>query len=161
LHRWRDHSDGPRPILIDLAGAGEQTDALALVLGGCGLADTPAHRAAMTLLIADGHAVPCFDGFDEMATRLQASALGGRLAALTSVVAGGGHAVVSSRSHYFPTASAEQELERALASSLAQSAPHTRMEVHAFDEAKVQRLVTDTRRPMRSWRGSRATLVWY
>jgi predicted amidohydrolase len=82
LHRWRDRSDSPRPILIDLAGAGEQADALALVLGGCGLADTPAHRAAMALLIAAGHAVPCFDGFDEMATRLQASALGGRLAAL-------------------------------------------------------------------------------
>jgi predicted amidohydrolase len=150
LHRWRDRSDGPRPILIDLAGAGEQADALALVLGGCGLADTPAHRAAMALLISAGHAVPCFDGFDEMATRLQASALGGRLAALTSVVADGGHAVVSSRSNYFPNASAEQELERALASSLAQSAPHTRMEVQAFDDAKVRRLVTDVVGPERA-----------
>lgn len=150
LHRWRDRSDGPRPILIDLAGAGEQADALALVLGGCGLADTPAHRAAMALLIAAGHAVPCFDGFDEMATRMQASALAGRLTALTSVVAGGGHAVVSSRSNYFPGASAEQELDRALASSLAQSAPHTRMEVQAFDETKVQRLVTQVVGPERA-----------
>jgi hypothetical protein len=142
LHRWQTDAGGPLPVLVDLAGAGEHADALTLVLGACGLDDSDASRATVEVLVREGHLVPCFDGFDEMATRLQAEALAGRLASLTRIVADGGRAVVSSRSNYFPREQDLQAAEQALAEVLARSAAHQRVEVRPFDEDHIRRLVT-------------------
>ncbi|MDC0743594.1 SIR2 family protein [Polyangium mundeleinium] len=88
--------------------------------------------------------VPCFDGFDEMATRVGQADLGGRLAGLLEVACGGGWVVLSCRDHYFPTetglrTTAEQALAKALGAS---AGGVTRLVLQLFDQGRVEALVS-------------------
>ncbi|WP_437986160.1 eIF2A-related protein [Sorangium sp. So ce117] len=99
--RWAS-AEGPRPLLVNLAGASPHASPEQLLLQAAGAPDLPANRAALRLLIRHRLVVPCFDGFDEMATRLEASEFAGRRASLLEVAVGGGKVVVSSRDDHFP-----------------------------------------------------------
>jgi WD40 repeat protein/predicted amidohydrolase len=150
LARWAlrvcEQKRGPLPILCNLAGAGPSADAELLLLKASGCEDTPENRAALNLLIRGRRLLPCFDGFDEMATRLTPSELAGRLSELLRVARGGGRVVISSRDHYFPS---EENLrttaEQALAQALGQSAGLRRFTLQLFNEKQVQELVEQIR----------------
>ena len=135
-------SQGPRPVLCNLAGAGASADAEFLLLQSAGLDDTPANRAALGLLIRHRRLLPIFDGFDEMATRLTPGDLGGRLSELLRVASRRGKVVVSSRDHYFPT---EERLltttQQALEQALGASAGVRRLTLQLFDEKQIAELV--------------------
>ena len=101
--QWQRDS-GPRPILVNLAGVSTARDAEGLLLDAAGAHDTPANRATLRLLVRYRFVVPCFDGFDEIATRLGAGDLAGRLSALLEIARGGpGQVLVSCRDNYFST----------------------------------------------------------
>jgi WD40 repeat protein/predicted amidohydrolase/energy-coupling factor transporter ATP-binding protein EcfA2 len=139
---WQ-RSEGPRPILCNLAGAGASADAEFLLLRAADVVDTPENRAALLLLIQNRHLLPIFDGFDEMATRLTPADLGGRLSELLRVARRGGRVVLSSRDHYFPTeenlrTTTEQALARALAG---ESAGVRRLTMQLFTEDQISELV--------------------
>lgn len=136
---------GDRPILVycNLAGAGESATAIGIVIAGAGLDDTPAHRAAVELLVRRGDLVPIFDGFDEMATRTSPDAIAGRLSELMSVAADGGKVVISSRDNYFPDdTSLQTTVTQALAKVLGAAGTWNRLSVQPFDADQVQSLVT-------------------
>lgn len=142
---WVDCSVA-RPILVDIAGAATNTDAERLLLDAASTADSRENRAALLLLIRRRLLLPCFDGFDEMATRLGAADLGGRLASLLAVARGGGQVLVSCRDNYFPT---EEHLattaESALVQALGTSAGLRRMVVQPFVSKQVKALVERVR----------------
>ncbi|WP_437680875.1 pentapeptide repeat-containing protein [Sorangium sp. So ce131] len=143
--RWTS-GEGPMPLLVNLAGASPYVSPEQLLLQAAGLEDLPANRAALRLLVRLRHLVPCFDGFDEMATRLEASELAGRLSGLLEVAAGGGKVVVSSRDNYFPTeAHLTTTTEHALSQALGASAGIRRLAVQPFNDAQVRDLVRQIR----------------
>ena len=139
--RWQKE-EVPRPLLANIAGATTDRGAEALLLEAAGLEDTITHRAALRVLIQHQLLVPCFDGFDEMATRTDATELAGRLAGLLGVARGGGRVLVSSRSHYFPT---EAHLQNAVAEALAQAlgpaADLQRMVLEPLSDEQIRLLV--------------------
>jgi WD40 repeat protein len=140
--QWQRES-GPRPILVNLAGAVPTMDAEGLLFEAAGAEDTPANRAAIRLLVRYRFAVPCFDGFDEIATRVGAADLAGRLAALLEIARGGpGQVLVSCRDNYFPTgAQLNTTTESALLQALGSSAGVRRIVLELFDEQQVEELV--------------------
>jgi WD40 repeat protein/predicted amidohydrolase len=139
--RW-ELAEGPRIVLVNLAGAQPTQDAESLLLGAASLEDVPSHRAGLRVLIRHQLLVPCFDGFDEMATRLDASELAGRLAELLAVAGSGGKVLISSRSHYF---SSETHLQTtvtdALSRNLGQSAGLRRIVLQPFNSKQVEALI--------------------
>ncbi|WP_437727631.1 pentapeptide repeat-containing protein [Sorangium sp. So ce861] len=143
--RWAS-GEGPKPLLVNLAGASPQASPEQLLLQAAGAQDLPANRAALRLLIRHRHLVPCFDGFDEMAARLEASELAGRRASLLEVTAGGGKVVVSSREGHFP---ADAHLQTGADSGPSQapgtSAGIRRFAIQPFTEAQVRELVRQIR----------------
>ncbi|WP_438043395.1 eIF2A-related protein [Sorangium sp. So ce128] len=143
--RWAS-PEGPRPVLVNLASASPHVSPEQLLLQAAGAEDLPANRAALRLLIRHRLVVPCFDGFDEMATRLEASELAGRRASLLEVAAGGGKVLVSSRDDHFP---AEAHLQTS-AEGVSSQPPGTsagirRFAVQPFTEAQVRELVRQIR----------------
>jgi predicted amidohydrolase len=154
--QW-DRPDGSRPILCNLAGAGPSADAESLLLKASGLDDTPANRAALLLLIRQKRLLPCFDGFDEMATRLTSADLAGRLSELLRVARDGGRVVISSRDHYFPT---EENLrttsEQALASRRACGGSPCSSSTTSRSGSWSRRSGEPARRRMRPWARSPA-----
>ncbi|MCA9641380.1 MAG: NACHT domain-containing protein, partial [Myxococcales bacterium] len=143
--RW-ERGKEPLPILVNLAGVGPTAAPEALLLQAAGLDDVPKHRAALRLLIRYGHIVPCFDGFDEMATRLEGSELAGRLAALLEVAAGGGKVLISSRTNYFPSKEhLRTAADTALVQALGESAGVRRIEIQPFSDEQVAALVRKIR----------------
>ena len=144
-HRWQQ-AHGPRPILVILAGESATNDAERMLLDASRVADTTASRAALRLLIRRRLILPCFDGFDEMATRLTTSDLAGRLSSLIEVAADGGQVIVSSRDNYFPTEEIlRSTTESALAQALGSSAGARRIVLQPFDVHQVEALVTKVR----------------
>jgi predicted amidohydrolase len=140
-HRRWDRGE-PRILLANLAGVASTRDAEALLLDAAGVEDLPAHRAALKLLIRTGRVVPCFDGFDEMATRLDASELAGRLSELLGVARRGGKVIVSSRDNYFPSQGhLETTAQSALAWALGSSAGVQRIVLQPLTDAQVEALV--------------------
>ncbi|WP_309893182.1 pentapeptide repeat-containing protein [Archangium sp.] len=139
---WARENERPRLLLTSLAGASTSQDAEALLLKAVALEDAPSHRAALRLLVRRRFLVPCFDGFDEMATRLDASELAGRLSELLSVAGSQGKVLVSSRTHYF---SSEEQLRtavtNALTRTLGESAGVQRIELQPLTGAQVEGLV--------------------
>ncbi|AKJ00312.1 High-affnity carbon uptake protein Hat/HatR [Archangium gephyra] len=139
---WAQEGERPRLLLASLAGASTSQDAEALLLEAAALEEAPAHRAALRVLVRRSLLVPCFDGFDEMATRLDASELAGRLSELLSVAGRWGKVLVSSRTHYF---SSEEQLRtavtEALTRTLGQSAGFQRIELQPLTGEQVERLV--------------------
>ncbi|HLM72961.1 MAG TPA: pentapeptide repeat-containing protein, partial [Polyangiaceae bacterium] len=133
-------------ILVSLATAPRAMDAEGLLLQAARAEDTRQNRAALRLLLRRRLVIACFDGFDEMATRLEASDLAGRLSGLLEVGRGGGKVVVTSRDNYFPS---EEDLkttsESALLSTLGASAGLRRLALQPFSEAQVQALVEKIR----------------
>jgi WD40 repeat protein len=140
--QWQQES-GPRPILVNLAGASPTRDAEGLLLDAAGAQDTPANRAALRLFVRYRFVVPCFDGFDEIATRLGAADLAGRLSALLEIARGGsGQVLVSCRNNYFQTdAQLNATTERALVQALGSTDRMWRIEVDLFDARQVEELV--------------------
>ncbi|HYO54562.1 pentapeptide repeat-containing protein, partial [Archangium sp.] len=137
-----ERGDASRPLLCSLASAAPARDAHGLLLDAAGTPDTPAHRAALRLLIQTRRLLPVFDGFDEMATRLGSSGLAGRLSELLGVAEGGGRVVVSSREHYFESESTlHSTAAQALSQALGASAGLSRLTFRPFDRAQVQELV--------------------
>ncbi|WP_437959880.1 pentapeptide repeat-containing protein [Sorangium sp. So ce119] len=152
--RWNS-GDEPLPLLVNLAGASPSTRTEQLLLQAAGLKDISEHRAALQLLIRHRRIVPCFDGFDEMATRLEATELAGRLSALLEVAEGGGKVIVSSRDNYFPSeAHLTTTTVNALAQALGASAGIRRLVIQPFTDEQVRDLV----RQIRGDGGARAAL---
>ena len=138
---WRGVAPA-RILLADLAGTAADRSAEQILLEAAGLEDGEAHRAALRLLIRHRRLLPCFDGFDEMATRIDASELAGLLSGLLLVARGGGKVLVSSRTHYFPTSGHLQSaVAEALTRSLGQAAGLQRIVLQPFSDAQVQSLV--------------------
>jgi WD40 repeat protein/predicted amidohydrolase len=135
--RWsEDH--GPQPILCNLAGAGADADPWRLLLDASRCADTPENRAALRVLLRRGHLFACFDGFDEMATRVDAATLPARLRGLLDLAEASGRVLVSSRDHYFRSEGALQEV-------LGATGPTVRLSVQLFSKEKVDALVHQVR----------------
>ncbi|WP_438029227.1 eIF2A-related protein [Sorangium sp. So ce233] len=152
--RW-DAGDEPLPLLVNLAGASSSASAERLLLQAAGLNDSPEHCAALRLLIRHRRLIPCFDGFDEMATRLEAAELAGRLSGLLEIAEGGGKVVVSSRDNYFPSeAHLTTTTMSALAQALGASAGIRRLVIQPFTDEHVRDLV----RQIRGDGGARAAL---
>ncbi|WP_437970573.1 pentapeptide repeat-containing protein [Sorangium sp. So ce260] len=143
--RWAS-PEGPRPLLVNLAGASPHVSPEQLLLQAAGAPDLPASRAALRLLIRHRLVVPCFDGFDEMATRLDVSELAGRRASLLEIAAGGGKVVVSSRDDYFPSeAHLQTTAENGPSQAPGASAGIRRFAIQPFTEAQVRELVRQIR----------------
>jgi antitoxin (DNA-binding transcriptional repressor) of toxin-antitoxin stability system len=124
-----ERAEGPRPVLVSLATANAAEDAEAMLLEAAGLAPSPQHRAALKLLVRQRKLLPCFDGFDEMATRTGGS-LAARLSDLLRVAEEGGKIVIASRDHYFENeARLRSASVEALAQALGESAGLVRMTV--------------------------------
>jgi WD40 repeat protein len=141
-HRLWAKEGAARPILVSLAAASRAMDPEGLLLEAARAEDTRKNRAALRLLIRRRLILPCFDGFDEMATRLEASDLAGRLSGLLEVGRGGGKVVVTSRDNYFPSeAELRTTAESALAQALGASAGLRRLSIQPFSEAQVRSLV--------------------
>lgn len=140
--RCWEQERGPRPILVNLAGAPASADTEQLLLVAAGSEDTPSGRAALRLLITAGLIIPCFDGFDEMATRLDPSDLAGRLSMLIEVARGGGKVIVSSRDNYFPSeANLKTTTESALERALGASGGFRRIVIQPLTDGQIRELV--------------------
>ncbi|WP_437299721.1 pentapeptide repeat-containing protein [Sorangium sp. So ce426] len=143
--RWESGAT-PLPLLVNLAGASPSASAEQLLLQAAGLEDAPENRAAVRLLTRHHLLVPCFDGFDEMATRLEAAELAGRLSGLLEIAAGGGKVIVSSRDNYFPSqAHLTTTTESALSQALGAPAGIRRVVVQPFTDDHVRELVRQIR----------------
>ncbi|WP_437552517.1 pentapeptide repeat-containing protein [Sorangium sp. So ce367] len=143
--RWESGAT-PLPLLVNLAGASPSASAEQLLLQAAGLEDAPENRAAVRLLTRHRLLVPCFDGFDEMATRLEAAELAGRLSGLLEIAAGGGKVIVSSRDNYFPSqAHLTTTTESALSQALGAPAGIRRVVVQPFTDDHVRDLVRQIR----------------
>jgi uncharacterized protein YjbI with pentapeptide repeats/predicted amidohydrolase len=141
----RDVSSGtPLPILVDLATASVDADATTMLLAAASLPDEPRNRDALRLLVSEGHVLPCFDGFDEMAGRVGGVGLMERLCGLACIAARGGKILIASRDHYFAN---EKELRsttaKALSNALGAASEHVRITVQPFDPVRVAELVRD------------------
>ncbi|TKD09165.1 SIR2 family protein [Polyangium fumosum] len=137
--RWRAPT-GPGALLVNLAGADTHMVAEQLLLDAADVSDDSANRAALALLVRYQLLVPCFDGFDEMATRVGEAELSGRLAGLLGVARGGGRVVLSCRDHYFPTETGlRATAEQALGSS---AGVIRRLVLQLFDQYRVNALVS-------------------
>ncbi|MCK6589503.1 MAG: pentapeptide repeat-containing protein, partial [Polyangiaceae bacterium] len=145
-HRHWEAGSRSHAILVSLATSPRAMDAEGLLLQASRAEDTRPNRAALRLLLRRRLVIACFDGFDEMATRLEASDLAGRLSGLLEVGRGGGKVVVTSRDNYFPS---EEDLrttsESALLSTLGASAGLRRLVLQPFSEAQVRALVEKIR----------------
>ncbi|WP_437281606.1 pentapeptide repeat-containing protein [Sorangium sp. So ce375] len=143
--RWESGAT-PLPLLVNLAGASPSASAEQLLLQAARLEDAPENRAAVRLLTRYRLLVPCFDGFDEMATRLEAAGLAGRLSGLLEIAAGGGKVLVSSRDNYFPSqAHLTTTTESALSQALGAPAGIRRVVVQPFTDDHVRDLVRQIR----------------
>ncbi|WP_438036140.1 pentapeptide repeat-containing protein [Sorangium sp. So ce204] len=143
--RWESGAT-PLPLLVNLAGASASASAEQLLLQAARLDDVPENRAAVRLLTRHRLLVPCFDGFDEMATRLEAAELAGRLSGLIEIAAGGGKVIVSSRDNYFPSqAHLTTTTESALSQALGGPAGIRRVVVQPFTDDHVRDLVRQIR----------------
>ncbi|HYO67455.1 MAG TPA: pentapeptide repeat-containing protein, partial [Archangium sp.] len=141
---WAREGERPRLLLVSLAGASTSRDVESLLLEAAALEETPAHRAALRVLVRRGFLVPCFDGFDEMATRLDASELAGRLSELLSVAGRQGKVLVSSRTHYFSNhEQLRTAVTEALTRTLGQSVGFQRIELQPLTDEQVKRLVRE------------------
>ncbi|WP_437930576.1 pentapeptide repeat-containing protein [Sorangium sp. So ce291] len=143
--RWESGAT-PLPLLVNLAGASPWASAEQFLLQAARLEDAPENRAAVRLLTRHRLLVPCFDGFDEMATRLEAAELAGRLSGLLEIAAGGGKVLVSSRDNYFPSqAHLTTTTESALSQALGAPAGIRRVVVQPFTDDHVRDLVQQIR----------------
>jgi len=139
--RW-ERGEGPRPVLVNLAGMAATRDPEGMLLDAAGAEATAANRAALQLLLRHGRALPIFDGFDEMATRLTAADLAGRLAMLIRAAEGSGRVVIASREHSFSSdAHLRSAMESALVEALGSSSGVRRIVLQPFDERQVEALV--------------------
>ncbi|WP_437490498.1 pentapeptide repeat-containing protein [Sorangium sp. So ce1014] len=139
--RWASGAR-PLPLLVNLAGASSSASAEQLLLQAARLDDAPENRAALRLLVRHRLVVPCFDGFDEMAARLEATELAGRLSALLEIAEGGGKVLVSSRDNYFPgDAHLHTMTESALAQAHGLLTGIRRFVVQPFTDDQVRDLV--------------------
>ena len=140
--RLWSRDEAPRPLLCSLASAATGRDAHGLLLDASGAEDTPANRAALSLLIKTRRMLPVFDGFDEMATRLGSGGLAGRLSELLGVAEQTGRVVVSSREHYFESETTlHSTAAEALRQALGTSSGLTRLTFQPFDLAQIQELM--------------------
>ncbi len=145
LAAWADglwQARRARPILASLSAASGAEDPERLLLDAAGVEDTPAGRAALRLCVQRRLVLPCFDGFDDLATRVGLRDLPAWLSRLIGVAAGGGQVVITCRDGYFPAARAlRTETERALAQALGAAASVARVVLQPFDEARVRELI--------------------
>lgn len=139
--RW-EQGRFPRIILVDLIRSASGEDAEGLLLDAVGLERSPRFRAALNILTRRRLLIPCFDGFDEMATRLDDSVLTGELTRLLATAAGGGKVLVSSRDHYFATqGQLRTTIAEAMTRALGTSATARRIILQQFTDVQVKRLI--------------------
>ncbi|MEM9489877.1 MAG: NACHT domain-containing protein, partial [Myxococcota bacterium] len=124
------------PVVVDLATAPAGASPHAMVLHAAGLDQSDSNLAAVELLIRRQMLLPCFDGFDEMATRLGSRELPARLKQLLNAVQPGGRTIISSRDHYFPT---ESELSRGLESATGV----TRLQVQTLARPQIEEYIRE------------------
>ncbi|WP_170115600.1 pentapeptide repeat-containing protein [Melittangium boletus] len=140
--RLWSRDEGPRPLLCNLASVATGSDAHGILLDAAGVEDTSANRAALRLLIRTRQVLPVFDGFDEMATRLDSGGLAGRLSELLGVAEDTGRVVVSSREHYFESETTlHSTAAEALRQALGTSSGLTRLTFLPFDLGQIRELM--------------------
>jgi WD40 repeat protein len=141
--RWErsDHGGVIRcPILVDLATSEQREPIDALLLAaGRDPASLP-DRAALSLLLSEGELIACFDGFDEMVTRLGFHEVPERLAALLEVANDGGKLLVASRDSYFSSADAiARDMQQAQTRSRTRG--HVHVHLQPFGAAQVDDVI--------------------
>jgi uncharacterized protein YjbI with pentapeptide repeats len=100
LDRVRGSSLG-LPIVVLLARVSPEKTAITAVLESASLAETAGERARLQLLIRYGRVIPCFDGFDEFATRTAPGQTQLRLHQFLALARRGGRVAIAARDHYF------------------------------------------------------------
>lgn len=141
--RWglTDHGGVIRcPILVDLATSEQREPIDALLLtAGRDPASLP-DRAALSLLLSEGELIACFDGFDEMVTRLGFHEVPERLSALLAVANDGGKVLVASRDSYFSSADAiARDMQQAQTRSRTRG--HVHLHLQPFGAAQVDDVI--------------------
>lgn len=132
----------PRPLLLSLAEVGREQDPWDALARAAGLTDSAGDRAALALLIARRELMPCFDGLDEMATRITADELGERVGRLLAAVTGGGRVLLASRDHYFAGGTiVAKAVGRALEAALGGTEAPWTMRISPLEDAQIQGLL--------------------
>lgn len=132
--RWRA-STNRLPVLVPLLEARADEGPTELLLRALGCEDTEANQARLGLLVFHRRLIPCFDGIDEVATRIDEKALRARLHELAGCTGPLRHVLVSARDHTFAR---ESELRRTFPDAL-------RLTLVPFSEAQVAHLVGELR----------------
>ena len=144
VQRWEQHDSPPLPLLVNLASSAVTESASEMLLHSAGLEFTPQNQAALKLLLQSGHLLACFDGFDEMATRLSHGDLPQRLVELLSSVQSGGKIIISSRDHYFQTKDLlNKSIVEALNKTLGETTSFERFDVQPMNEKQIKEMVTN------------------
>lgn len=108
--RWRSGAER-LPVLVPLLEAGVDEAPTQLLLRALGRDDTEVEAARLGLLIRHRRLVPCYDGVDEVATRIDETKLRARLKDLSESTGLQGHVMISARQHTFAS---DGELAQAL-----------------------------------------------
>lgn len=135
-HRCWQRAEGPRPVIVALAGA--TGDPWGMLHAATGVADTAGGRAALELLVTRGKLVPCFDGLDEMATRISTGELGAAVEALAAVVEDGGRMIVATRDHYFAS---DEALGKIVRAGLSRAGPPYELRVRPLREDQIREVL--------------------
>ncbi|MEZ4449539.1 MAG: NACHT domain-containing protein, partial [Nannocystaceae bacterium] len=132
--RWKAGA-GRLPVLVPLLEARVDEAPTQLLLRALGREDTEVECARLSLLLRHRRLVPCFDGVDEVATRIDESALRARLRVLSDCTGPMGQVLISARDHTFGS---DGELARALPGA-------RRFTLAPLSEDKVSHLIGEIR----------------
>lgn len=124
------------PVLVPLLEAGVDESPTDLLLRALDREDTEVERARLSLLLRHRRLVPCFDGVDEVATRLDASTLRKRFHELAASAGPLGRVLIAARNHTFAS---DDELTRALPRA------YRRLTLAPLSEEKVAHLIRTIR----------------
>ncbi|WP_181234476.1 eIF2A-related protein, partial [Enhygromyxa salina] len=156
--RWQQ--PGPRPILANLATGGHSEPIGALVVAAGRDGASEPDRAALALLLLERKLIACFDGFDEVVTRLVFDDVPQHMAKLLEVAGDRGKVLVGSRDHYFSSnAVAEQDMHKALARAGTQGLTRVRLQPFGAEQVAevVSQFITDVEHQQRVLEKIRST----
>jgi WD40 repeat protein len=128
--RWRSGA-ARLPVLVPLLEAAVDEAPTQLLLRALGRDDDEVERARLGLLVRHRRLVPCYDGIDEVATRIDEPTLRTRLRALADSTGLPGHVIIAARDHTFTS---DGELARALPGA-------RRLTMAPLSEGQVVRLI--------------------
>lgn len=101
-HRRWQSATTPLPLLVSLLDAPAEHDGFALLRRALGVDDAPRSRALLQLLVRHRRIVPCFDGLDEVFTRVHREAFKQYVDGLLAITDRHGRLILSARDHFFP-----------------------------------------------------------